>query len=98
MKLRHAALVLAGWYLMMPPATNSSIGIDLGAPLSDWVMVESFDSARECKAAHADMMKGNLVGKAPQNATVTERKRAAIALSIRHARCIASDDPRLKGT
>jgi hypothetical protein len=42
---KAAALALVGWYLMMPPWGK------LNAPLSEWVVYQSFDSAENCAAA-----------------------------------------------
>lgn len=46
MKLQNAAaLALVGWYLMMPPWGK------VNAPLSEWVVYQSFDSAEICAVA-----------------------------------------------
>jgi hypothetical protein len=51
MRLRHAAaLALVGWYLMVPPTTDGKI--DNSAPLSQWDIRSSFDSAATCEQAH----------------------------------------------
>lgn len=85
MNLRHAAaLALVGWYLMIPPTSN---GLPLAdAPLNLWVQIDTFDTADFC---HRDLITG------------TEGKRrwmgdAATFAVLKEARCIASDDPRLK--
>ncbi len=47
MTLRHAAaLALVGWYLMYPPTPNR--------PLSQWEILNIFDSATECRKALED--------------------------------------------
>jgi hypothetical protein len=55
MNLRHAAaLALVGWYLMMPPLAGpnaSNLRVDLTAKLSQWEIVDSFDSADVCRVA-----------------------------------------------
>jgi hypothetical protein len=80
-KPRHAAaLILAGWYLIVPPMHQSGFWsrhfgmqfADTNAPLNRWSIIGTFDTVRECQAAIA--------------------KRTA---KQREARCIASDDPRL---
>ena len=79
-----AALALLGWYLMAPPI-NERIGLDLGAPLSQWQALASFDTAAECKAS---LKAKNRLALVLGNSRVTE----TMANSV----CIASDDPRLK--
>jgi hypothetical protein len=51
MKPRHAAaLVLVGWYLMMPPLSRDQPpGVD--APLSRWTQVGSLDTLEDCDLA-----------------------------------------------
>ncbi len=55
MKARHAsALALVGWYLMMPPTSPpNGYVINDAAPLSKWLLMESFDTAESCKKALA---------------------------------------------
>src|SRR5262249_51159849 len=54
MNLRHAAaLTLVGWYLMLPPLNTSDQGaitsLKSSAPISEWDVSESYDSATECR-------------------------------------------------
>ena len=58
MKPRHAAvLALVGWYLMLPPLTQTgpdtyNLPPDTSAPLSKWTYQtprDHFDSEKECK-------------------------------------------------
>ncbi len=90
MKLRHAAtLVLAlGWYLMVPPVNqNGDYYADSKAPLGQWTIRASYDSARKCEKARnklkAEMSKphGHL---------------GTVSSYLTMATCVASDDPRLK--
>ena len=92
MKTYHAALALAGWYLMAPPLGGGG-GIKTTAPLGQWRVVAAFDSADKCN----DRQKQDLQD-AHEKATTTEdsREREA-ALVMTQCQCIASDDPRLKG-
>ena len=86
MKPRHAAaLVLAGWYLMMPPARNGKAVPD-ALPLIEWAHIDSFDSAEQCRNAGLD-----LAIRAKERG---DQNRIASALAFE---CIATDDPRLKG-
>jgi len=90
MKFRHAAaLALVGWYLMIPPTEEPYEH----APLSDWSIHENFDTAAGC-----DRGKEDLSRQASELTThfegVTERYKRGVSYS--HAKCIATDDPRLK--
>jgi hypothetical protein len=85
MKLRHAAaLALVGWYLLVPPQTRTWwIGperYDDATPLSRWTIERSFDQAEACEAARS----------------ATQEQAGDAAIRMRHAACVASDDPRLK--
>jgi len=53
MKPRHAAaLASIGWYLMVPQAARRMpLLLETNWPLSQWETRESFDTAKECKAA-----------------------------------------------
>jgi hypothetical protein len=88
-KPRHAtALALVGWYLMSPPLAPGRHGqIEKSVLLSQWDILESFDSASECETALSRFRAGQH--------TETE-----VGMRLREAafqsRCIASDDPRLK--
>jgi len=86
MKPRHAAaLVLCGWYLIVPPFNKS--GPLAGTPLSLWTDHEgSYDTAREC-----DQGKQALLDDLDKHQAFHDYRAAVI-----FARCIASDDPRLK--
>ena len=106
MSLRHAtALALVGWYLMMPPMLGGNPPIyetprpDLNAPLGSWLVAEVFDTAAQCNEALATdrEVPPNLdVRKltAKQFAEIQNSKKGLWASSDR---CVASDDPRLKG-
>jgi hypothetical protein len=91
MQLRHAAaLALVGWYLMTPPLSLSSshqAGVDLSKPLSEWVRIESYDTASDC----------NKEIEAINNRAVSyAREHHAMMLELFHGQCVATDDPRLK--
>jgi hypothetical protein len=77
-RVRGQPASTVGWYLMLPPSSGYS------APLSDWNILESFDSALFCQSARDNLIhnmrhegSGNL-----SNAV--------------QGQCIASDDQRLK--
>lgn len=60
MKFSHAApLALVGWYPMIPPATwlsgPENSRPDGGAPLSQWQIWASYDTAKQCESAKAKL-------------------------------------------
>jgi len=106
MDFRHAAaLALVGWYLMVPPFAGTGKGSypDDRAPLSKWSMGGSFDSAEACQQkiddyiyhpCLLDMPAGSVC---PQNAIPHDDDfERAEHESFIEARCIGTDDPRLK--
>lgn len=103
MNLRHtAALALIGWYLMLPPV-NDDNKVIADAPLWKWNQSVSFDSANECErtlhfVAHTPMTPSEY-----QTAQKAARKAHRVPLSLSEmdirtaaARCVSTDDPRLK--
>jgi hypothetical protein len=112
MKARHAtALALVGWYLMVPPSQSppAALATNIDAinaykrmpqrlPISRWNIVESFDSADDCRAyALAASKEKEFVY--PKSAKAIDLK--AVAADYSHyagvwGKCIATDDPRLK--
>jgi hypothetical protein len=103
---RHAAaLALVGWYLMMPPfvrvvpdprnPSRDSVAPDSDVPLSKWFWSGSFDSVVACQRSQekeiAETQRRNSLSHSPP-AEIDRNVEAAFW----EARCIASDDPRLK--
>jgi hypothetical protein len=82
--LHAASLALVGWYLMAPPWYNDEKEPRLHAPIADWEIIGSFDSADQCMHDLVEM-----ANKARARSTPKERREFGI-------KCIASDDPRLK--
>jgi hypothetical protein len=84
MRLRHAAaLALVSWYLMTPPAGEPPTYTPDGkAPLSEWSIIGSYSSAKECGDDHQHKV----------NRRYTDR---AMATMVLFAECISTDDPRL---
>jgi hypothetical protein len=84
MTFRHtAALALVGWYLMVPPRESDNSAKLSSVPFEEWVYVDSFDTAKECRDAGRK----------------EEERRAKDALEADQYgnwECIATDDPRLK--
>jgi hypothetical protein len=84
MNLEHAAaLALIGWYLMMllEPAPGTTPNLSL--PLSKWWTLGSYDTAAQCERVRLTIIDQE-----------SPEMRFIGALMLR---CIATDDPRLKG-
>ena len=58
--MRHmpqvAALAIVGWYLMLPPPGTMGDRI-FYAPLSDWKLLDQFDSERACHEMRLKLIK-----------------------------------------
>jgi hypothetical protein len=81
-----AAIVLVGWYLMLPPHLGwkgSLPTFSVDAQLGKWKVEGSFDKASECD--HELKRRIMDCGKCPLD---------SMWLS---AQCVSTDDPRLKG-
>jgi hypothetical protein len=98
MKVRHApALALLGWYLMLPPADLKTCPA-ADAPISKWDISQSFDTASDCETSRSRSFNEVIHGLAQHQfkGTCGDAKMDPIAAQITLARCIATDDPRLK--
>ena len=98
MTIRHAsALALVGWYLMTPPAlpdTDQNHGApvytDINAPISRWETIESFDEALACQNSlrqHLERIR---------TVRNCDTIGGPVCRGFKTAKCIATDDPRLK--
>jgi hypothetical protein len=93
MKSRHiAALSLIGWYLMAPPVYMNPNGgggfrINDKAHLSQWAVIDSFDTAAACSKYIAEMKK-----RVADDPMVERRVKARMQLDV----CVSTDDSRLK--
>jgi hypothetical protein len=90
-KLRHAAaLALVGWYLMVPPPIGKGEMIDLKAPLAKWNHwgESPFKTEKDCYNWQQQFL-GMMV--------FSEEDSTSNFAQLNASRCIASDDPRLKG-
>jgi hypothetical protein len=87
-RIAVATLVIsAGWYLLAPPVHGNSVNVD--AAVSRWTVIESFDSAADCEA---------MASRLRQNVGATEAHPEDRAKwRMFNNKCIATDDPRLKG-
>jgi hypothetical protein len=90
MNYRHGTvLALIGWYLLMSPWAKT--GWDASARISSWDLISSHDTAKECEQAK------NELTHPPYSKDPEARKYDLRMQSVNMAaRCIASDDPRLK--
>jgi hypothetical protein len=99
--LRHAtALALVGWYLMVPPLSDT--GIDAQVPMAQWNISGSYDTASDCEASKNrmdDMLRDPTQVARIKAEALKEGKdwdpHRAIARS-EASKCVATDDPRLK--
>jgi hypothetical protein len=87
MNLRNAAaLALVGWFLIVPLRPN-----DPSEPVSHWYQSpETFNTGDDCEHLR-EYDVGLFYGKPLHDPAIREH-----VLSLQRARCIASDDPRLK--
>jgi hypothetical protein len=95
MNLRHAAvLAVMGWYLMVPPhSVWPRNRLDFSAPISQWTIIQSFETATACE---------DCLQEQKEEATTADPwfpkfpTKHMTLLQERVARCIFSDNPRLK--
>ena len=90
MNLRHAAaLALVAWYLMVPPYTRGP-----NLPLSKWSIYQRYNTPDECRQVRSDITSGWLQDSPPD---FVQRFGNNFKSGFARAKCVASDDPRLKG-
>jgi hypothetical protein len=94
LKIRHvAALVPAGWCLMMPPFVQGKHGVvDSAAPLSKWTVTNTFDTAAECENFRGTSL---IFGQKQSAQDTTNQSYKVFHAQGALSQCIASDDPRL---
>jgi hypothetical protein len=94
MNLRHAAaLALVGWYLMLPPVTSGH-RVNAEAPLGQWERSSgTYDVLGECHGAIAKLRQVHTPLRMVDDKIHTPE---VLARQFASAKCIASDDPRLK--
>ncbi len=78
-----AALALTGWYLMTPPQTNGRF--DSAAPLSQWMIEAGFPTGDACRKTLIEL-----------ESRARQEGRSADVAKVKQARCLPTDDPRLK--
>jgi hypothetical protein len=93
--LRHrlAVVVLFAAYLMIPPPklADDHFRINFSAPLSKWDQLRLFNSDAECEASLEGYRQ-----KPPGGLPAMLGSRADALSAMRAARCVSTDDPRLK--
>jgi hypothetical protein len=90
MKPHHAAaLVLVGWYLLLPPwiAPNK---FDARAPMSKWEQSGKFDSVAQCKVMLSALV--DWYADHPE-----EKEASWFRRLYRKAQCVSAEDARLEG-
>jgi hypothetical protein len=101
MNLRHAAaLALVGWYLLMPPIVmeGEKAKVDGRVPLSQLYHDDRvYQTESECEEENAKLRAiaeshKNWIGPSGSVAAANDRY-----VLLTNQRCIANDDPRLKG-
>jgi hypothetical protein len=94
MKLpRTTALALAGWSLLLPPASHS-LRLDLTSDLSKWTLHSTHKTEAECKHEKA-RLEASMVDPATNAPKSTLRRpgRDLLKERYRNARCVSSTDP-----
>jgi hypothetical protein len=98
MTLRHAAaLALVGWYLMLAPH-DLHYAVVPSAPLSQWKLQGSYDTAAQCmkvRSERIERLTNSLRAIGPDQQPLDEAGTRESFATI--FKCIATDDPRLKG-
>jgi hypothetical protein len=86
MTTRHvAALSLLSWYFLMVPPLKSGVD-DARAPLSNWTIFSPYKSRSECAGDRSGWLQASI-----------EEHNTGRVRAFRLSKCIASDNPRLKG-
>ena len=97
MKLHHAAALALVWYLMYQahPAPDRSFS----EPGPGWAILDSFRTAAECKAAQSKTMQSamRMLDDAGRPGGITDGVFLAQQSLRAGCKCVADDDPRLKG-
>jgi hypothetical protein len=104
MNLRHAAaLALIGWYLIVPPYLAPFNYRDLWAPVSQWKIVQGFDTPTGCEG-YLQEMKEDPAALHGEYAVAPKFKMQGLTkmggmgiglFALKYGRCIFVDDPRL---
>jgi len=89
MNIRHSsALALIAWYMMVPPVDRQTMKVLDKAPLGQWEIYGRFDTTEDCEREINRSVRSFAGNQSSSNSP------DLIALGL--ARCIASNDPRVK--
>jgi hypothetical protein len=101
-----AALALVGCYLMTPPLNDAGLP-DTDAPITSWHNEMSFNSAHDCEEGKITLPVKKIEGlkriekdqaKIPKgNPQLFDQYSSWTRRALAVAKCIGTDDPRLKG-
>jgi hypothetical protein len=95
MKPRHtAALVLVGWYLLVPHDMLQS------PPVSDWEHYASYDTAKECESAKSELGREAVKSERLNGCETTDPHLSTVChydFAKENAQCVSTDDSRLNG-
>jgi hypothetical protein len=105
MKLRHAAAIaLVGWYLMVPPLQRGvCCGLiaygDPSIQIAKWQTLRVFTTQAECEqSTYKEVRKRTAAAHQLAKAYgLSDRLEKEWKVAGTQAKCITSDDPRLKG-
>ena len=94
MNLRHAAaLALVALYLMVPPYSERPIPPKDLPPLSKWSIYHRYNTLDECRQVRSEITSGLLQDSPPD---FLQRFGNNFKSAFARAKCVATDDPRLK--
>ena len=95
MRIGHrAAIALMGWALIIPRYDLDG-RVEDKAPLSSWKIHSSYDSRADCEQVRHQMVEiaGEFIQEQERRANLDGVSEASVMLA---AKCVASDDPRMK--
>ena len=90
-----AALVLLGWYLMLPPRlAEHTFTFDTHAALSKWYFVSFYGSANDCEESRGEFNSRwiNAISHRASQLAISDIEQWQAA-----EKCVSNDDPRLEG-
>jgi hypothetical protein len=92
------AAALVSWFLMAPPIdTGWSARFDAGTPMSQWLVVNSYDSPQQCEFARLGRVFTAMRALDLSPDQVRRQRRHRLLIWAYLWECDASDDPRLRG-
>src|SRR5689334_3502296 len=91
----RATVALLGWYLIAPPYHR--VEMSVRAPLSQWQIIAAFDTAADCESARGSLIESNADDARQGRFYFDPESKQPITTFSELFRCIATDDPRLKG-